>query len=223
MLLVSIENLTKTYDANRVPVRALNGVSLAVDRGAFLALAGPSGSGKTTLLNLIGALDAPTAGRVVLDGRDLSTLIEKKLAAIRLSTIGFVFQSYNLIPVLTAAENVEYPLLLQGVAAAERHSRVAALLDAVGLAALARKRPAAMSGGQQQRVALARALVARPALVLADEPTANLDSETAAGLMALMQNINEQQGTTFILSTHDALVMNFARRLVRLKDGAIVT
>ena len=219
--LVECRELSKVYRQGGVDVAALNGVDLLVGRGEFLALAGPSGSGKTTLLNLIGALDRPTSGQVWVDGRDLGAMSRGELAGLRLRRIGFVFQAYNLIPVLSARENVEFTLELQGVPAVERHRRAAEILDEVGLAELHRRRPHELSGGQQQRVAVARALVAKPALVLADEPTANLDSATGSALLEMMRRMNEERRVTFVFSTHDPMVMHFARRLVHLKDGRV--
>jgi putative ABC transport system ATP-binding protein len=212
----------KVYDTRGVSTRALDGVDLAVGPGEFTALAGPSGSGKTTLLNLLGALDAPSEGTIRIDGVDLATLAPAALSDLRMRKLGFVFQAYNLIPVFTARENVEFVMELQGVAADERKRRALAVLEEVGLGGLAGKRPLEMSGGQQQRVAVARAIVARPRMVLADEPTANLDSETAARLLELMHRLNADYGITFLFSTHDPAVMDAARRLVRLHDGRIV-
>jgi putative ABC transport system ATP-binding protein len=197
-------------------------VTLAVEKGELTALVGPSGSGKTTLINLIGGLDRADCGVIVLGGRKLTVLSQRDLADIRLRRIGFVFQAYNLIPVLTALENVEYVMLLQGVPPRERMEKSMAVLREVGLADMARKRPNEMSGGQQQRVAVARAVVSEPDLVLADEPTANLDSATAGSLLDMMKEMNERKGVTFIFSTHDPLVMDRARRVVQLRDGAVV-
>ncbi|MEJ2033030.1 MAG: ABC transporter ATP-binding protein [Deltaproteobacteria bacterium] len=222
MPIVECSGIEKSYRQGQVSVHALRGVDLAVEQGGFLALAGPSGSGKTTLLNILGGLDAPDKGRVVVADNDLSTLNPAELAALRLFKVGFVFQAYNLIPVLTARENVEFVMQLQGVPAGERRQRSRAALTDVGLAGLDDRRPAELSGGQQQRVAVARAIVAAPAIVLADEPTANLDSRTGEGLLDLMQAMNEQKGVTFIFSTHDQMVMEHARRLVLIHDGRIV-
>lgn len=219
---VVTEVLKKTYNQGGVtPVEALRGVSLTVEDDEFLALVGPSGSGKTTLLNLIGGLDRPTSGTVHIEGRAMAGLTDGELAVLRLRRIGFVFQEYNLIPVLTAVENVEYVMLLQGVGEEERRQRALAILEEVGLGDMADRRPGELSGGQQQRVAVARAIVSVPAIVLADEPTANLDSTTGAALLDLMKELNEDKGITFIFSTHDPMVMERARRVVRLKDGAI--
>jgi putative ABC transport system ATP-binding protein len=214
--------LVKDYDTRSVHTRALDGVSLRVEEGEFSVLAGPSGSGKTTLLNLLGTLDAPTSGRVFIDGTDVSTLTEGERSQLRLLKLGFVFQAFNLIPVLTAAENVEFVLLLQGVGGGERRKRAVSLLGEFGLAELANKRPPEMSGGQQQRVAVARAIAANPRIVLADEPTANLDSKTAENLLDLMLEMNQQRGVTFLFSTHDPRVMRRARRILHLFDGRIV-
>jgi putative ABC transport system ATP-binding protein len=214
--------LVKDYDTRSVHTRALDGVSLSVEEGEFSVLAGPSGSGKTTLLNLLGTLDAPTSGRVFIDGTDVSTLTEGERSQLRLLKLGFVFQAFNLIPVLTAAENVEFVLLLQGVGGGERRKRAVSLLGEFGLAELANKRPPEMSGWQQQRVAVARAIAANPRIVLADEPTANLDSKPAENLLDLMLEMNQQRGVTFLFSTHDPRVMRRARRILHLFDGRIV-
>ena len=200
---------------------ALRGVDLDIRRGDFATLAGPSGSGKTTLLNMIGGLDRPSAGTVTVDGQELGQMGKAELAELRLHKIGFVFQAYNLIPVLSAAENIAFILRLQGVPAAERRERAMAALADVGLAGLEDRRPAQLSGGQQQRVAVARALISRPAIVLADEPTANLDSRTAAGLIDLMAELNARHGTTFLMGTHDARVIARSRRHIELTDGRI--
>jgi putative ABC transport system ATP-binding protein len=221
MKLVELENVVKDYRLGKAIIPALRGVSLAIEQGEFLCIAGPSGSGKTTLLNLIGCLDRPTSGKVRLEGRDVTSLSAHELALIRRRRIGFVFQTFNLIPVLSAYENVEFPLFLRGVPAGERRRRVGQVLEAVGLERVARHRPDELSGGQQQRVAVARALVTEPALVLADEPTANLDSATGEEIIELMHGINREQGTTFIFSTHDPQVMERASRAVRLRDGRL--
>ncbi|MGH9424611.1 MAG: ABC transporter ATP-binding protein, partial [Thermoanaerobaculia bacterium] len=216
-----------TYPLGFVQVRALTGVSLDVNRGDFLALAGPSGSGKTTLLNLIGCIDKPDVkpdgGRIVLDGVDVTPVPLHRLAATRRDTLGFIFQTFNLIPVLTAWENVEYPLLLQHVPAAKRRERVRYWLDQVGLTDQARQRPDQLSGGQRQRVAIARAMAGEPKLVLADEPTANLDSVTAGKILDLVEEINAGTNCTFIFATHDPALMARAGRCIRMHDGAIVT
>ncbi len=220
---VRAEKLTKVYRQDSIAVTALQDVDLDIAAGEFVALVGPSGSGKSTLLNMLGGLDRPTSGRLWVADEELATMSRHALAELRLRKIGFVFQEYNLIPVLSAIENVEYVMLLQGVPDAERRDRAMAILNEVGLVGLEDRRPGELSGGQQQRVAVARAIVSEPALVLADEPTANLDSATGAALMDLMRRLNEEKGVTFVFSTHDAMVMERARRLVRLKDGQIVS
>jgi putative ABC transport system ATP-binding protein len=220
--LIRLLDVTRTYPLGRVNVRALTGVSLDVDRGDFLALAGPSGSGKTTLLNLIGCIDKPDSGRILIDGVDVTAVPLHRLAATRRDTLGFIFQTFNLIPVLTAYENVEYPLLLQHVPAAERRKRVLDWLEQVGLSDQARQRPDQLSGGQRQRVAIARAMAGQPKLVLADEPTANLDSVTAAKILDLLETLNARTGCTFIFATHDPALMSRAQRCVRMHDGALV-
>jgi putative ABC transport system ATP-binding protein len=212
----------KIYETRGVSTLALEDVDLTVGEGEFSALAGPSGSGKTTLLNILGALDAPSSGEVRLDGTRLADLSAAELAELRLRKLGFVFQAYNLIPVLSARENVEFVMELQGVSAAERRARAEDLLRDVELAELADKRPLEMSGGQQQRVAVARAMASHPRVVLADEPTANLDSGTAGRLLDLMERLNRERAVTFLFSTHDSLVMEKARRIVRLRDGRVV-
>ena len=222
MVKVACRGLRKIYRQGKVEVVALNGIDLAIGKGEFAALAGPSGSGKTTLLNLIGGLDRPDAGEIRLQNQLLNDLDQSQLAELRLRQIGFVFQSFNLIPVLSALENVEFVLLLQGVAAGERRARALAILDDVGLQGLHGRRPAELSGGQQQRVAVARAIASDPAIVLADEPTANLDSRTGQGLLELMKEMNAKKQVTFLFSTHDAMVMDYARRLILLHDGGIV-
>ncbi len=221
MDIVECVDVVKTYQQGKVEVRALNGVSLSVRKGGFLAVAGPSGSGKTTLLNLIGGLDHANSGNIVVDGNDYSGMSQSKLATLRLNKVGFVFQAYNLIPVLSALENVEYVMLLQGVPAAERRERAESILDEVGLEGIHHRRPAELSGGQQQRVAVARAIVSNPSIVLADEPTANLDSKTGEGLLQMMKEMNEKKSVTFIFSTHDKMVMEYARRLVLIRDGQV--
>ena len=221
--IVTVTDIRKTYQQGKVEVHALRSVSLTVARGGFVALAGPSGSGKTTLLNIMGGLDTPDAGTVTVDGRAYTELSAGQLADLRLHRIGFIFQSYNLIPVLSAEENVEYVMLLQGVSHEERRDRTRKILDDVGLNGLYSRRPHELSGGQQQRVAVARAVVSNPAIVLADEPTANLDSETGRGLLEMMREMNERRSVTFVFSTHDRMVMEFAHRLVRLRDGQVVS
>jgi putative ABC transport system ATP-binding protein len=221
--LVRLTEVTRTYPLGRVQVRALTSVSLDIARGDFLALAGPSGSGKTTLLNLIGCIDKPDSGRIVIDGVDVTGVPLHRLAATRRDTLGFIFQTFNLIPVLTAYENVEYPLLLQHLPARQRRDRVQYWLDQVGLSAQARQRPDQLSGGQRQRVAIARAMAGEPKLVLADEPTANLDSVTAGRILDLVEGLNATTGCTFIFATHDPALMARARRCVRMHDGALTT
>jgi len=219
--IVHLRNLTKIYQQGKVEVHAVNDVTLDIHKGDFAALCGPSGSGKTSLLNLIGGLDVPTSGKVWVGGTDLSTLNRTALAAVRKNKIGFVFQAYNLIQVMTAFENAEFVLNLQGVDESECRDRVMATLKAVGLEGLEHRRPDEMSGGQQQRVAIARAIVTEPAIVLADEPTANVDSHTAESLLDMMQQLNLEQGITFLFSTHDQHVMDRARRIIRVHDGQI--
>ena len=219
--IVRVTDVVKTYEQGKLRISALNGVTLDVPKGDFMALAGPSGSGKTTLLNMIGGLDRADSGRIQLDGNDLASMSESELADLRLHHVGFVFQSYNLIPVLSALENVEYVMLLQGVPTRQRRDRARAILDDVGLEGLYDRRPAELSGGQQQRVAVARAVVSSPSIVLADEPTANLDTKTGTSLMKMMRKMNEAKGVTFIFSTHDRMVMEHARRLVRIRDGRV--
>ncbi|MFQ5707659.1 MAG: ABC transporter ATP-binding protein [bacterium] len=224
MSIVQLGNVVKVYeDKNKVPVKALDGVDLRIEAGEFTAIAGPSGSGKTTLLNIIAGLDRPSSGTVVVTGQDLLALNRNQLAEFRLHHLGFVFQAYNLIPVLTAEENAEFTLLLQGAKADERHRRVQEEFEDLGIGGeLLSRRPNELSGGQQQRVAVARALVARPELILADEPTANLDSKTGSQLLDKMKEMNEKKGVTFLFSTHDVQVMQRARRLLILRDGQIV-
>jgi putative ABC transport system ATP-binding protein len=219
--IVELREVTKYYRQGAMDVAALRGLSLSLERGEFTAICGPSGSGKTTALNLIGALDTPTSGRVALEGRDLAPLSRRELSRLRRDRIGFVFQAYNLMPVLNAYENAEIVLSLQGVEASARRERVMSLLAEVGLEGLEERRPDELSGGQQQRVAIARAIASNPAVVLADEPTANVDSETAEKLLDIMQQLNRDRGVTFIFSTHDPRVMDRARRLVRLVDGQV--
>jgi putative ABC transport system ATP-binding protein len=219
--IVELKGVTKIYRQGSVEVQALRGLDLSVEAGDFVALWGPSGSGKTTALNLIGALDRPTSGTVLLVGQDLGRLSQRALSALRRDRIGFVFQAYNLIPVLSAYENAEAVVALQGKPTKERRDRVMMLLKEVGLEGLEHRRPHEMSGGQQQRVAIARAIAANPAVVLADEPTANVDSETAEKLLDIMLHLNRQHGLTFIFSTHDPRVMKYARRLVGLVDGKV--
>jgi putative ABC transport system ATP-binding protein len=219
--IVSMRGVTKVYRQGSVDVHALRGIDLTIEKGEFTALVGPSGSGKTTTLNLVGALDAPTAGEIAIEGHDLVGMSRKELSRLRRDRIGFVFQAYNLMPVLTAYENAELVLAVQGVEFDERHERVMALLAEVGLAGLEDRRPSELSGGQQQRVAVARAIASNPAIVLADEPTANVDSETAAQLLDMMEILNREGGATFLFSTHDEHVMERARRVVRIVDGHV--
>jgi putative ABC transport system ATP-binding protein len=218
---VRVENASKVYQKDSIPVPALQGVSLRIEEGEFVALVGPSGSGKTTLLNLIGGLDTPSAGRIWIGEQEITRLGKAALSRVRLHRIGFVFQEYNLIPVLSALENVEYVMLLQGRAPAARRERSLALLRELGMEGLEQRRPAELSGGQQQRVAVARAIAAEPTIVLLDEPTANLDSKTGGTLMDLLLRLNRDKGITFVFSTHDPMVVERARRVVRLRDGRI--
>ena len=219
---VVCRNLSKVYRQNSLAVQALADINLEISKKDFLCLSGPSGSGKSTLLNLIGGLDLPTSGDVSVDGIALSTLDRAALARLRLTRIGFVFQAYNLIPVLSARENVEFVMQLQGVNTAERRTRALDILKEVGLEGLEDRKPGELSGGQQQRVAVARAIVSGPSLVLADEPTANLDSKTAENLMQMLVQMNVEHNVTFVFSTHDKLVMDFSRRLIKLHDGRVV-
>ncbi len=221
--IVRITGVIKEYPLGKQVVKALRGIDLEIARGEFTTIAGPSGSGKTTLLNLIGCVDVPTRGDVVIDGHRTSDLKDSALTELRLRTLGFIFQSFNLVPVLDLFQNVEFPLLLQGdLGPAERKKRVEEIVDRVGLTPQIRQRPTELSGGQRQRVAIARALVTRPKIVLADEPTANLDSVTGNTIIDLMSELNETERTTFIFSTHDPRVMKRARRVIRLVDGEVV-
>ncbi|MFT7414196.1 MAG: putative ABC transport system ATP-binding protein [Methylophagaceae bacterium] len=221
--IVELKNISKIYQQGKVEVKAIDNVSLVINKGDFVALCGPSGSGKTSVLNLIGGLDEPTSGGVWLEGVNLADQTHAQLAEIRKNRIGFVFQAYNLIPVLTAYENAAFVLDLQGVKETAIHQRVMQTLTEVGLAGLEHRRPDEMSGGQQQRVAIARAIVTRPAIVLADEPTANVDSYTAESLLDLMQNLNEQYGITFLFSSHDQHVIDRAQRIIQVQDGKITS
>ncbi len=218
---IHVHSVTKVYHQGDLEVHALRGVDLDIGEGEFTALAGPSGSGKTTLLNIIGALDAPTTGHVEVAGRNVAELGKGEAADFRLHTVGFIFQAYNLVPVLTAYENAEFTLLLRGVDAADRRSIVEPLLERVGLGDMMDRKPHELSGGQQQRVAVVRALATHPSIVLADEPTANLDSATSAGLLDMMLELNHEMGITFLFSTHDTTVIERARRVVELLDGRI--
>ncbi len=220
--IVECQEVSKIYKQGQLTVQALKQISLQIARGEFLAVAGPSGSGKTTLLNMIGGLDRFDSGNIIVDGAAFENMSQSQLAHLRLHKIGFVFQAYNLIPVLSAIENVEYVMLLQGLPVSTRRSKARAILDEVGLADKYDRRPAELSGGQQQRVAVARAIVSDPAIVLADEPTANLDSKTGQGLLEMMKQMNAAKQITFIFSTHDRMVMEYAQRLVKLKDGRLV-
>jgi putative ABC transport system ATP-binding protein len=219
--LVTIEQVSRRFPLDRSAVTALDGLTLSIHRGEFLAISGPSGSGKSTLLNLIGCIDKPTSGRILIEGVDTSSLTPAQTSVLRREKIGFVFQTFNLIPVFTAAENVEYPLLIQGLPNSERRRRVSEALENVGLSARASHRPDLLSGGERQRVAIARAIVHRPALVLADEPTANLDTRNATQLIDLMRDLNRTLGLTFIFSTHDQRLLEHTPRIVRLTDGRI--
>jgi putative ABC transport system ATP-binding protein len=222
MTAVRCIDLCKTYRQGEQDIKALDHVTIDIAAGGFVCLSAPSGGGKTTLLNAIGGLDKPDSGEVYIAGQRIDNLSKGELAELRLRQIGFVFQAYNLIPVLSARENIEFVMEVQGVPAAERKTKTFAILEEVGLAGLEDRRPADMSGGQQQRVAVARAIVSRPALVLADEPTANLDSKTSDGLMGLFRELNDHHKTTFIIATHDKRVMSYAKRLVQMLDGRIV-
>src|SRR6202050_1844534 len=220
---IKLKDVRKTYRTGPIEVPALRGVTLSIGAGEFAATAGPSGSGKTTLLNIIGGLDRADTGEIWVAGQNLQVLSAGELAHLRLQRIGFVFQTYNLLPVLTALENAEFTLLLQGMPARKRREKVEKLFSEIGLAGLEDRRPAELSGGQQQRVAVARAMVTEPALILADEPTANLDSATAIALLDVMEHLNRTTGTTFIFSTHDPQVMERAHRLIHWREGQIVT
>jgi len=222
MTAVRCVNLCKTYRQGDEDIKALDHVSIEIEKGGFVCLSAPSGGGKTTLLNAIGGLDMPDSGEVWVADQRIDQMSKGQLAELRLASIGFVFQAYNLIPVLTARENIEFVMQVQGVPASQRAEKSMAILEEVGLQGLEDRRPAEMSGGQQQRVAVARAIVSRPALVLADEPTANLDSKTADELMELFTELNEHHNTTFVIATHDQRVMRYAKRLVRMLDGRII-
>jgi putative ABC transport system ATP-binding protein len=223
MEVVRIENVSKSYNLGNQRVEALRSVDLAIDEGDFLAIAGPSGSGKSTLLNLIGCIDIPSSGNIYIAGNRVNDQTPDQLADLRARTIGFIFQTFNLLPVLSAEENVEYPLLqFKDITKSERRERVSHFLNVVGLEKFTRHRPNELSGGQRQRVAIARALVTRPKIVLADEPTANLDHKTGASILELMRLVNRIQKTTFVFSTHDASVMRMANKLIHIQDGRIV-
>ena len=221
MEIIKAEHLAKTYEDNGIPVRAIRDLDLVVNKGDFLVIAGPSGSGKTTLLNLLGALDVPTSGTVYFEGEELGKKRESELSSLRLHKLGFIFQAYNLIPVLTALENIEFTMMLLGVMEQERKERALRLMRELGIEELSEKRPNDMSGGQQQRVAVALAIVTNPSVVLADEPTANLDSLTGASLLDMMQQMNLERNITFVFSSHDPQVIGRGRRLILLKDGRI--
>jgi len=223
MNVIETKDLYKIYNSTQVPVHAVNGIDLVIKRGEFTAIVGPSGCGKTTLLNLIGGLDSPTKGKVLVSGNDLSTLKSTQLIDFRMHNIGFVFQAFNLIPVLTVKENIEFIMQLQGRSRAECNQRVDELLEAIGLQEKKNHRPNQLSGGQQQRVSVARALASKPQFILADEPTANLDSKATNELLELMEKLNHEEEMTFVFSTHDERVMKKARRLVSLDDGKIIT
>jgi len=222
-MIIKTVDLTKIYNPGKIEVNALRGVNMEIEKGEFTAIVGPSGSGKTTLLNIIGGLDRPSSGHVEIDGIDIADLSDNKLIDFRKNKIGFVFQAYNLIPVLTARENVEFIMLLQKRPKEEREQRVLELLNAVGLEDQINKKPSKLSGGQQQRVAVARALASKPLFVLADEPTANLDSASTSNLLDIMANLNQKEQMTFVFSTHDQRVIDRARRVITLEDGKIVS
>ena len=220
--LIQLSSVTKEYPLGNTTVHALRGVDLTVSKGDFMSIVGPSGSGKTTLLNIVGCIDQATAGSVVIDGQEITTMNDKQITDLRLYKIGFIFQTFNLIPVLNVIENVEFPLLLmKSFSKTEVRSRAERLIDAVGLSEHIQHRPAELSGGQRQRVAIARALVTQPAIILADEPTANLDSETGNQILELMRDLNQKEHTTFIFSTHDHNVLAYAKKIVKIKDGLI--
>jgi putative ABC transport system ATP-binding protein len=223
MKVIEIKNVNKIYNDSEVQVHAVNRVNLEFEQGEFAAIVGPSGSGKTTLLNMVGGLDNPTSGNIIIGGTEIGQLKGSKLIDFRLHNIGFVFQSYNLIPVLTAKENVEFIMQMQGVPAKERTARTLALLEAVGLGERTDSRPSRLSGGQQQRVAVARALASKPKFVLADEPTANLDSSSTENLLDIMEKLNHEENITFIFSTHDARVVKKARRVITIEDGKVIS
>jgi len=221
MKVIDVKDVIRTYKTGEIEVRALRGVDLEIEKGEFTAIAGPSGSGKSTLLNIIGGLDTPTEGAVSLGGKLINKMSGSELSGFRRDHVGFIFQSYNLIPVLTVAENIEFVMLLQGVDKATRRKKVSEILEEVGLSGSEDRLPSQLSGGQQQRVAVARAIVSTPDIILADEPTANLDSKTGSALLDMMRDLNETKGITFVFSTHDKMIMERAKRLVRLKDGMI--
>lgn len=221
--IVHLENVTKQYQQGQVTVTAVDDFSLTINQGEFTVLCGPSGSGKTTILNMIGGLDKPTSGTITLEGKNLANLSRTQLSNLRRDRIGFVFQAYNLVPVLTAYENTEFVLALKNIPEKERHETVMKILAEVGLAGLEKRRPDELSGGQQQRIAIARAIAPEPAIVLADEPTANVDSATADSLLDLMEELNREENATFLFSTHDQRVIDRARRIIRLQDGKLIS
>lgn len=221
MEIIRLENVSKVYSSNGVSVTALSNINLSIQSGEYTVIAGPSGSGKTTLLNIIGTLDQPTSGKVFINGEDISNKSKKELSRLRLDKLGFIFQAYNLIPVLTALENIEFAMMIKGIKEAERREKALKVMRELGIEELANKRPNQMSGGQQQRVAVARAIVNDPLIVLADEPTANLDSKTASLLLDMMQEMNEKKNITFLFSSHDQKVIERAKRLILLKDGFV--
>jgi putative ABC transport system ATP-binding protein len=223
MDILEVQGIRKTYDKDSMPVQALNGIDLKFEQGEFASIVGPSGSGKTTLLNIIGGLDDPTEGNVLIDGINISALSGSKKTEFRMKNIGFVFQSFNLIPVLTVKENIEFVMFLQGISKEEREKRTAELINSVGLTEKTNSRPNKLSGGQQQRVAVARALASKPKFILADEPTANLDSKSTENLLDIMEKLNKEENITFIFSTHDARVMKRARRIVTIEDGRVIS
>ncbi|OFY16749.1 MAG: macrolide ABC transporter ATP-binding protein [Bacteroidetes bacterium GWF2_29_10] len=223
MKIIEVKDLKKIYKDGDIEVNAVNGINLTINQGEFVAVVGPSGSGKTTFLNMVGGLDSPTEGEIIVDNVNVSSLKGSQLIDFRMNNIGFVFQSYNLIPVLTAKENIEFVMHLQGKSKKERDKRAMELLDAVGLGDRADSRPSKLSGGQQQRVAVARALASKPKFILADEPTANLDSKTTAVLLDIMEKLNKDENITFVFSTHDPRVMKKARRIVTIEDGVIIS
>ncbi|MBI5217518.1 MAG: ABC transporter ATP-binding protein [Bacteroidia bacterium] len=223
MNIIEIRGICKTYDKKTLPVHALNGIDLTFQKGEFASIVGPSGSGKTTLLNIIGGLDDPTDGVILIDGVNITALSGRKKTQFRMKNIGFVFQSFNLIPVFTVKENVEFIMHLQGISKEEREKRTNELLDAVGLNDKKNNRPNKLSGGQQQRVAVARALASKPKFILADEPTANLDSKSTENLLDIMEKLNQEENITFIFSTHDSRVVNKARRVITIEDGKVIS
>lgn len=222
MEIIRLENIDKIYEDHGIPVQALKDINMTIEKGDFVVIAGPSGSGKTTLLNIIGSLDIPTEGHVFLEGENLTHKKKRELSGIRLRKIGFIFQAYNLLPVLSALENIEFSMMLLGLSDKERHKKAMKIMEELDIAELANKKPNKMSGGQQQRVAVARAIVNDPLLVLADEPTANLDTKTANGLLDLMEKMNQEKNITFVFSSHDKKVIDRAKKLFILKDGMIV-